>query len=131
MEPHGVFKEVTKQCTNKDHYQSLDLILEPDCGRRDSNPSKKPGTRMSSWNEIAEDRISSLNETAEDGFESNAGLTRSAVVTPVEHLLHRGRQQVRLAGVGPSRPVRTTERGGQMALPLSLVSRSIERPKSR
>jgi hypothetical protein len=22
MEPHGVFKEVTKQCTNKDHYQS-------------------------------------------------------------------------------------------------------------
>ena len=21
MEPHGVFKEVTKQCTNKDHYQ--------------------------------------------------------------------------------------------------------------
>ena len=24
MEPHGVFKEVTKQCTNKDHYQSSD-----------------------------------------------------------------------------------------------------------
>ena len=23
MEPHGVFKEVTKQCTNKDHYQSV------------------------------------------------------------------------------------------------------------
>ena len=23
MEPHGVFKEVTKQCTNKDHYQSI------------------------------------------------------------------------------------------------------------
>ena len=23
MEPHGVFKEVTKQCTNKDHYQSM------------------------------------------------------------------------------------------------------------
>ena len=22
MEPHGVFKEVTKECTNKDHYQS-------------------------------------------------------------------------------------------------------------
>ena len=22
MEPHGVFKEVTKQCTNKDHHQS-------------------------------------------------------------------------------------------------------------
>ena len=25
MEPHGVFKEVTKQCTNKDHYQSVPL----------------------------------------------------------------------------------------------------------
>ena len=25
MEPHGVFKEVTKQCTNKDHYQSAAL----------------------------------------------------------------------------------------------------------
>jgi len=25
MEPHGVFKEVTKQCTNKDHYQSAVL----------------------------------------------------------------------------------------------------------
>ena len=24
MEPHGVFKEVTKQCTNKDHHQSGD-----------------------------------------------------------------------------------------------------------
>ena len=23
MEPHGVFKEVTTQCTNKDHYQSV------------------------------------------------------------------------------------------------------------
>ena len=23
MEPHGVFKEVTKQCTNKDHHQSV------------------------------------------------------------------------------------------------------------
>ena len=23
MEPHGVFKEVTKQCDNKDHYQSV------------------------------------------------------------------------------------------------------------
>jgi hypothetical protein len=27
MEPHGVFKEVTKQCTNKDHYQSFDKSL--------------------------------------------------------------------------------------------------------
>ena len=27
MEPHGVFKEVTKQCTNKDHYQSVDCRL--------------------------------------------------------------------------------------------------------
>jgi hypothetical protein len=26
MEPHGVFKEVTKQCTNKDHYQSVTRI---------------------------------------------------------------------------------------------------------
>jgi hypothetical protein len=25
MEPYGVFKEVTKQCTNKDHYQSVSL----------------------------------------------------------------------------------------------------------
>ena len=25
MEPHGVFKEVTKQCTNKDHYQSVNV----------------------------------------------------------------------------------------------------------
>ena len=28
MEPHGVFKEVTKQCTNKDHYQS-DILTSP------------------------------------------------------------------------------------------------------
>ena len=27
MEPHGVFKEVTKQCTNKDHYQSVGLAV--------------------------------------------------------------------------------------------------------
>ena len=27
MEPHGVFKEVTKQCTNKDHYQSVATTL--------------------------------------------------------------------------------------------------------
>lgn len=27
MEPHGVFKEVTKQCTNKDHYQSAQLAV--------------------------------------------------------------------------------------------------------
>ena len=27
MEPHGVFKEVTKQCTNKDHYQSVSGYL--------------------------------------------------------------------------------------------------------
>ena len=27
MEPHGVFKEVTKQCTNKDHYQSVLLLM--------------------------------------------------------------------------------------------------------
>lgn len=26
MEPHGVFKEVTKQCTNKDHYQSVRCV---------------------------------------------------------------------------------------------------------
>ena len=26
MEPHGVFKEVTKQCTNKDHYQSGECV---------------------------------------------------------------------------------------------------------
>ena len=26
MEPHGVFKEVTKQCTNKDHYQSVKTL---------------------------------------------------------------------------------------------------------
>ena len=26
MEPHGVFKEVTKQCTNKDHYQSVRFV---------------------------------------------------------------------------------------------------------
>ena len=26
MEPHGVFKEVTKQCTNKDHYQSVHVF---------------------------------------------------------------------------------------------------------
>ena len=25
MEPHGVFKEVTIQCTNKHHYQSVGL----------------------------------------------------------------------------------------------------------
>ena len=25
MEPYGVFKEVTKQCTNKDRYQSVSL----------------------------------------------------------------------------------------------------------
>ena len=28
MEPHGVFKEVTKQCTNKDHYQSINQFFE-------------------------------------------------------------------------------------------------------
>ena len=28
MEPHGVFKEVTKQCTNKDHYQSKKKMLK-------------------------------------------------------------------------------------------------------
>ena len=27
MEPHGVFKEVTKQCTNKDHYQSVRMSV--------------------------------------------------------------------------------------------------------
>ena len=27
MEPHGVFKEVTKQCTIKDHYQSVGLAV--------------------------------------------------------------------------------------------------------
>ena len=26
-EPHGVFKEVTKQCTNKDHYQSVRTLI--------------------------------------------------------------------------------------------------------
>ena len=31
MEPHGVFKEVTKQCTNKDHYQSLSVICSEMC----------------------------------------------------------------------------------------------------
>ena len=30
MEPHGVFKEVTKQCTNKDHYQSDDGLTSAD-----------------------------------------------------------------------------------------------------
>ena len=38
MEPHGVFKEVTKQFTNKDHYQSViqsDLwLLVADVRRR-------------------------------------------------------------------------------------------------
>ena len=29
MEPHGVFKEVTKQCTNKDHYQSAPVPFRP------------------------------------------------------------------------------------------------------
>ena len=29
MEPHGVFKEVTKQCTNKDHYQSIPYDTPP------------------------------------------------------------------------------------------------------
>ena len=29
MEPHGVFKEVTKQCTNKDHYQSVSCHGHP------------------------------------------------------------------------------------------------------
>ena len=29
MEPHGVFKEVTKQCTNKDHYQSSAGLVIP------------------------------------------------------------------------------------------------------
>ena len=35
MEPHGVFKEVTKQCTNKDHYQSVEHapIHAPTCPR--------------------------------------------------------------------------------------------------
>ena len=33
MEPHGVFKEVTKQCTNKDHYQSLDRAARVHHGR--------------------------------------------------------------------------------------------------
>ena len=28
MEPHGVFKEVTKQCTNKDHYQPRTPVFE-------------------------------------------------------------------------------------------------------
>jgi hypothetical protein len=27
MEPHGVFKEVEKSCTNKDHYQSVSAAL--------------------------------------------------------------------------------------------------------
>ena len=31
MEPHGVFKEVTKQCTNKDHYQSVERQLPSTC----------------------------------------------------------------------------------------------------
>jgi hypothetical protein len=30
MEPHGVFKEVTKQCTTKDHYQSVRALEERD-----------------------------------------------------------------------------------------------------
>ena len=29
MEPLGVFKEVTKSCTNKDHYQSVSLSASP------------------------------------------------------------------------------------------------------
>ena len=36
MEPHGVFKEVTKQCTNKDHYQSEQGF------QRDISPTRKP-----------------------------------------------------------------------------------------
>lgn len=50
MEPHGVFKEVTKQCTNKDHYQSVRAPMArggraPD-GRALSPSSAIPGARL-------------------------------------------------------------------------------------
>ena len=39
MEPHGVSKEVTKQCTNKDHYQSPPHPLTGDGGVSGAQPT--------------------------------------------------------------------------------------------
>ena len=63
MEPHGVFKEVTKQCTNKSHHQSV------------STPpsSAPPATKIGMRNTILQtgetiDTLGILDDCREDGL---------------------------------------------------------------
>jgi hypothetical protein len=65
MEPHGVFKEVTKQCTNKDYYQSS-MAASLGCVSARAPPSRpRPQIReVETYDSYAENEESGGEQTS-------------------------------------------------------------------
>ena len=83
MEPHGVFKEVTKQCTNKDHYQPTSGRVPLLVIRRQSTTSARPMTALlvyGWWGESRNVTQYSTRENVKTGEAPVEGLSEGGLV---------------------------------------------------